>query len=265
MDTNNDMIKILEIYPSDILAESMRKINWNFNAIIGKNNATDFKLLALAQSLKDRIDALERGGASRDNDIARNLDALNEKFNGLDTSEDIKNAIDEALANANLDIQNFIITHVEDTVSHKYGDYVTTSYYERDKSAMDGRINGLSGDLDDMNREVIRISSAFDEWTADAVTGTASASRIVANATFYKNEDGYLVYINPTDDNMDPPAPFRRPRLLSGLSILKCHKLNSGSVRMLLDLIFWHLSIQRRDLSLPLFWDMPMNIKVSLV
>ena len=59
MDTNNDMIKILEIYPSDILAESMRKINWNFNAIIGKNNATDFKLLALAQSLKDRIEAIK--------------------------------------------------------------------------------------------------------------------------------------------------------------------------------------------------------------
>ena len=206
MDTNNDMIKILEIYPSDILAESMRKINWNFNAIIGKNNATDFKLLALAQSLKDRIDALERGGASRDNDIARNLDALNEKFNGLDTSEDIKNAIDEALANANLDIQNFIITHVEDTVSHKYGDYVTTSYYERDKSALESSINGK---INDVNREVIRISSAFDEWTADAVTGTASASRIVANATFYKNEDGYLVYINPTDDNIDPPAPYK--------------------------------------------------------
>ena len=34
---------------------------------------------------------------------------------------------------------------------------------------------------------------SFDDWKANAVTGTASASRIVANSTFYKTSDGYLV------------------------------------------------------------------------
>ena len=199
MDTNTDIVKILEILPSDIISESMRKINYNFNAIASKSDVTDYKLLSWAQRLKDRLDEIERGGASRDNDLARGIDSLNDKMDNMDITDDIKNSIDLALAEANIDIQNFIISHIEDTVSHKYGDYVTNSYYQRDKDEMNGRIDGLSGDLDNVNREVLRISSAFDEWQTDAVTGTASASRIVANATFYKTDNDYFVNDDGTE------------------------------------------------------------------
>jgi hypothetical protein len=185
--------KLITILPSDIISESMIKINQNFEFIASKGEITDQKLLYYVNGISDRLKNIETQNSQRDANLMNGLNTLDSKIEGLSSSIDIQDAIDKALANANIDVEQFIMDHLEDTLNHKLGDYVTTSVYQPAINRLTGDVSDLQNNLTNTNDEVAKISSAFDDWKANAVTGTASASRIVANSTFYKTSEGYLV------------------------------------------------------------------------
>ena len=193
--------KLITILPSDIISESMIKINQNFEFIASKGEITDQKLLYYVNGISDRLKNIETQNSQRDANLMNGLNTLDSKIEGLSSSIDIQDAIDKALANANIDVEQFIMDHLEDTLNHKLGDYVTTSVYQPAINSLTGKVSNIENNLNNTNAEVTRIATSFDDWKANAVTGTASASRIVANSTFYKTSDGYLVDKNGNKTN----------------------------------------------------------------
>lgn len=161
---------IIRLQPSDIISDSMDKINYNFDVLLNKNEVDEYKYLDYFKRLNDRLDEIQRSSDSRDADLANGITNLNDKLEGMQSDQDIQDLINDALANVNNDLQNFVTrTEFERGLTQKLGDYVR------------------SADL----RTTIEgyhyiTSAAFDEFIADASNGTAQAQRLVANAEFYK-------------------------------------------------------------------------------
>lgn len=181
---------IVRLQPSDIISDSMHKINYNFDVLLNLNEVDEYKYNSAIKRLNERLDSIQRGIDSRDSELANGLTDLNDKIDNLETSIDFQSLIDEAIANVNNDLQNFITrTDFETGIDSKLGQYVRSAQL---KSMVDGY-----GYI---------TSAAFDEFVADASTGSAMAQRMVANAEFYKEynsarRENCFVYLDGTVSN----------------------------------------------------------------
>ena len=203
---------IIRLQPSDIISESMNKINYNFDLLTSQSEVDEYKYTALFKQLNDRIDELRRNSDSRDADLANGITTLNDKVDGLSSSTlDIQDAINSAVAAANQSLRDFIVSTVGQQVERAIGDYATTSSISMDdvNAAIAAALAGLpdpstgdfdpnsidwdSIDWDSMDLGYVR-SAAFEEFKADSKKRHAEASTIVANSTFVSSSDGYLIY-----------------------------------------------------------------------
>lgn len=170
---------IVRLQPSDVISESMNKINYNFDSLLNQSEVDEYKYTKKFQDIQNKLDELERNGNSRDADLANGITSLNDKIDGMSTSFDIQAAIDEAISNAQYDTQQFITRSEFDRgMTSRLGEYVRSVDFNRDLSNLRQEING---ELDNYVT-----SYAFDIYTANAANSSASAKRIVANSTFYK-------------------------------------------------------------------------------
>ena len=175
--------RIVLLKDSDILSESMHKINYNFKLLENDTAVNDYRWQQYVNSIDKKIDGLKNATDSRENAIARNLDSLQDLIDSMATKEDIQNQINNALQNANDELRGFISTAVGQQVSKAYGTFATTSQLYEEL----GKLNYVRSD-------------AFDVFEAKVNERMASASRIVANSKFAE-QDGHLVY---TDNTVSP-------------------------------------------------------------
>ena len=119
--------RIILLKDSDILSESMHKINYNFKLLENDTAVNDYRWQQYVNSIDKKIDGLKNATDSRENALARNLDSLQDLIDSMATKEDIQNQINHALQNANDELRGFISTAVGQQVSKAYGTFATTS------------------------------------------------------------------------------------------------------------------------------------------
>ena len=161
------------INPSDIISESMHKINYNFDQIKTHDDLTEYKLTQLSKSLRSEIDGIKDAIDYKNVGIMKNIDELGKRVTALPSLDNIQNAIDAALSNISGDLEDFVRVTAGQQINYALGPYARTS---------------------DIDAKGYITSSAFSKYTSDADKRTASLSHIVANSTFMKDEDGYYIW-----------------------------------------------------------------------
>lgn len=184
--------RIILLKDSDIISESMHKINYNFKLLDHDSKVNDYRWQQYVSSVENKIDSLKSAADERDNTISRNIDGLQDLIDSMATKEDIQNQINKAIKNADDELRDFVDHVVGQQISQAYGDYATTSQLREELGKLD----------------YVR-SSAFDLYKSDAAASMASASRIVANSKFAE-EDGYLVLKNGDKSTYDSVDDYWR-------------------------------------------------------
>lgn len=166
-----DNIKLLN--PSDIISESMNTINENFRAIASSEDVTEYKLLQFSKDFRKELDDLKAGIDYMQLGILNSVDKLNDRITTLPSMDNIQDAIDAAISNANINIEEFITLTARTEVGSALGGYTKKTY-------VDG--------------EIVNISSAFTVYKANAEKKQAEASMVVANSTFLLGEHGKFIW-----------------------------------------------------------------------
>lgn len=197
---------IMTIYDSDIISESMHKINYNFELLNSKYEVDDYKLARLEKALEDKIDLYRRTSDERANSLARDLDILNDMYEGLSSHEEIQALVENAIRNAESSLQGFISEMAGQQVEKALAGYATTSYLNLQLQGIRDSISGLRDDITDMGNEY-QSSSAFLDFMSNAEKSLATATLMAANSTFARNADGY--YLCPdNEDGTENPSRY---------------------------------------------------------
>ena len=103
------MDNIVLLNPTDIISESMEKINYNFNIIKTNEDVTDYKLSQFSKSYKSDLKELKDLILDKELGINRNIGALNERLTDIPGLDNIQNAINAAISGAQGNLEDFII------------------------------------------------------------------------------------------------------------------------------------------------------------
>lgn len=188
--------KMVILRDSDIISDSMHKINYNFELIENREDVNDYKLAKYSKQINDEIKNLKERVDSNNSILSNSIDRLSGEISSSGSSADIQAKVNNAIMNANSLISEMVTSLAGQQINSALGSYVKSSELD---SRLDGYIT--SGDLgnyvtrDELPDGTVDYvsSTAFDAFKADAARKSASASRIVSNNKLYRI-DGYLVY-----------------------------------------------------------------------
>ena len=203
---------ILTIYDSDIISESMHKINYNFELLLNKDDVSDWKLSKLEQKINNELENIRRTSDERAGGLSRELDDLQELLEGLHSHEEIQAMVDSAIRNAESSLRSFITSMAGEQISEMVGGFAKTA----DISRLQGLIDGLNGRVDGLenssgsgdDREYVS-SEAFTQYKSDAANRQAEANMMAANSTFKKNDAGYYILWDPDNPDSDVPSVYK--------------------------------------------------------
>ncbi len=172
--SNNNTWNILK--GTDLISESMNKINENFRILKERDDMDDYKWRGYVESITKELENLKKGINEKNSEISNNLTNMDSKINNIPTVTNIKTQVEQAILNAEDTLANVIQSRAGQYVEEKMGDYAKTS-------------------------TVDNISTSFEQYKTSAAEKTASTDRIVANSKFYTvfdedTEESYLVYLD---------------------------------------------------------------------
>lgn len=163
---------ITKIQPSDLISDSMVKINRNFEIISNRDDVTESKLNQWAENIENKLADIRNENGIISNTILNNVQNLENKINNLTDLDGIIKEVQNAINNATIDVESLINDKAGEAISSKLGDYVKTS-------TLNERLDGYVA------------STAFDTYKSDSSKSLAQSSRIVANSKFLKlDNDG---------------------------------------------------------------------------
>ena len=100
--------RIILLKDSDIISESMHKINYNFKLLENDSKVNDYRWQQYVSSVENKIDGLKSAADERDNTISRNIDGLQDLIDSMATKEDLQNQINNAIKNADDELRDFV-------------------------------------------------------------------------------------------------------------------------------------------------------------
>ena len=162
---------ITKIQPSDLISDSMVKINRNFEIISNRDDVTESKLNQWAENIENKLADIRNENGIISNTILNNVQNLENKINNLTDLDGIIKEVQNAINNATIDVERLINDKAGEAISSKLGDYVKTS-------TLNERLEGYVA------------STAFDTYRSDSSKSFAQSSRIVANSKFLKLPNG---------------------------------------------------------------------------
>ena len=162
---------ITKIYPSDLISDSMVKINRNFEIILNRDDVTESKLNQWAENIENKLADIRNENGIISNTILNNVQNLENKINNLTDLDGIIKEVQNAINNATIDVESLINDKAGEAISSKLGDYVKTS-------TLNERLDGYVA------------STAFDTYKSDSSKSLAQSSKIVANSKFLKLPNG---------------------------------------------------------------------------
>ena len=162
---------ITKIQPSDLISDSMVKINRNFEIILNRDDVTESKLNQWAENIENKLADIRNENGIISNTILNNVQNLENKINNLTDLDGIIKEVQNAINNATIDVESLINDKAGEAISSKLGDYVKTS-------TLNKRLDGYVA------------STAFDTYRSDSSKSVAQSNRIVANSKFLKLPNG---------------------------------------------------------------------------
>ena len=162
---------ITKIQPSDLISDSMVKINRNFEIILNRDDVTESKLNQWAENIENKLADIQNENGIISNTILNNVQNLENKINNLTDLDGIIKEVQNAINNATIDVESLINDKAGEAISSKLGDYVKTS-------TLNERLDGYVA------------STAFDTYKSDSSKSLAQSSKIVANSKFLKLPNG---------------------------------------------------------------------------
>ena len=114
---------ITKIQPSDLISDSMVKINRNFEIISNRDDVTESKLNQWAENIENKLADIRNENGIISNTLLNNVQKLENKINNLTDLDGITKEVQNAINNATIDVENLI----NDKADEALGDYVKTS------------------------------------------------------------------------------------------------------------------------------------------
>ena len=173
--------EIIKINGTDLISESIEKINTNFESLAEVTSIDKQKWQTLMDETKREIDRLKESNDKKEIVISGLIRDLNDKVDNVPTIDNIQLQVNNAIKNADRELSAVISTLAGQYVNNTLGDYAKDADLEK-------------------------IQTSFESFSADAKNNIATASITAANSKFYtryktndtNKEQQYLVYI---DDN----------------------------------------------------------------
>lgn len=173
--------EIIKINGTDLISESIEKINTNFESLAEVTSIDRQKWQILMDETKREIDRLKESNNKKEIVISGLIRDLNDKVDNVPTIDNIQQQVNNAIKNADRELSAVISTLAGQYVNNTLGDYAKDADLEK-------------------------IQTSFESFSADAKNNIATASITAANSKFYtryktndtNKEQQYLVYI---DDN----------------------------------------------------------------
>lgn len=163
---------ITKIYPSDLISDSMVKINRNFEIISNRDDVTESKLNQWVENIENQLADIRNDNGIISDTLLNNVQKLENKINNITNLDGITKEVQNIINNATTDVENLINDKAGEAISSRLGDYVKTS-----------TLNKTLGEYVS--------STAFDTYRSDSSKSSAQSSRIVANSKFLKlDNDG---------------------------------------------------------------------------
>ena len=162
---------ITKIKPSDLISDSMVKINHNFEIISNRDDVTESKLNQWVENIENQLADIRNDNGIISDTLLNNVQKLENKINNITNLDGITKEVQNIINNATTDVENLINDKADEAISSKLGDYVKTS-------TLNERLDGYVA------------STAFDTYRSDSSKSFAQSSRIVANSKFLKLPNG---------------------------------------------------------------------------
>ena len=163
---------IIKIQPSDLISDSMLKINHNFEIISNRDDVTESKLNQWVENIENQLADIRNDNGIISDTLLNNVQKLENKINNITNLDGITKEVQNIINNATTDVENLINDKAGEAISSRLGDYVKTS-----------TLNKTLGEYVS--------STAFDTYRSDSSKSSAQSSRIVANSKFLKlDNDG---------------------------------------------------------------------------
>lgn len=162
---------ITKIQPSDLISDSMVKINRNFEIISIRDNVTESKLNQWAKRIENQLADIRNDNGIISNTLLNNVQKLENKIDNVTNLDGIAKEVQNIVNNASTDVEKLINDKAGEAISSRLGDYVKTSTLNK---TLGGYVS----------------STAFDTYRSDSSKSSAQSSRIVANSKFLKLPNG---------------------------------------------------------------------------
>ena len=163
---------ITKIQPSDLISDSMVKINSNFEIISNRGDVTESKLNEWAKNIEDKLADIRNENGIISDTLLNNVQKLENKIDDVTNLDGIAKEVQNIVNNASTDVEKLINDKAGEAISSRLGDYVKTSTLNK---TLGGYVS----------------STAFDTYRSDSSKSSAQSSRIVANSKFLKlDNDG---------------------------------------------------------------------------
>lgn len=162
---------ITKIQPSDLISDSMVKINRNFEIISNRDDVTESKLNQWAERIENQLADIRNDNGIISDTLLNNVQKLENKINNITNLDGIAKEVQNIVNNASTDVEKLINDKAGEAISSRLGDYVKTSTLN---TTLGGYVS----------------STAFDTYKSDSSKSSAQSSRIVANSKFLKLPNG---------------------------------------------------------------------------
>lgn len=162
---------ITKIQTSDLISDSMVKINHNFEIISNRDDVTESKLNQWAERIENQLADIRNDNGIISDTLLNNVQKLENKINNITNLDGIAKEVQNIVNNASTDVEKLINDKAGEAISSRLGDYVKTSTLNK---TLGGYVS----------------STAFDTYRSDSSKSSAQSSRIVANSKFLKLPNG---------------------------------------------------------------------------
>lgn len=176
---------IVELEGSDIISESMHKINDNFRILAEKEEQDTYKWDSYIKRINEELEKLKLTVDSRNIDISKIIESFGLRLDGMPTEDDIQAMVDNALRNT-----EGILSNTIQKLSNVYIDNYLTGYTKY----VDEQFNNL---------ETTISQTIINQISGDKFAQVTIAA---ANNQFYTTKDGselWLVFNEDSSYNSD--------------------------------------------------------------
>ena len=118
---------ITKIQPSDLISDSMAKINRNFDIISNRDDVTESKLNQWTENIENKLADIRNENGIISSTILNNVQKLENKIDNLTNLDDITKEVENAINNATIDVEGLINDKADELIFSKLDDYVKTS------------------------------------------------------------------------------------------------------------------------------------------